>query len=127
MDRKHELLCLIFLLGSTATLPLAKADDVHEARVTISGPVKVPRNRVLPAGEYVFKLVDESKTRNIVHIYDADQNQLVSTVLVVPTVRSEPTNDSVITFEERAEGSPEVLGKWFFAGQTEGVQFLYLR
>jgi hypothetical protein len=116
----------MFSLGSAAMLPLAKAADVHETKVTISGPVEVPRSRVLPAGQYVFKLAEESTNRNIVRIFNADQSQLVTTVVVVPTVRSEPSNDSVITFEERAAGSPEALGKCF-AGQTEGVEFLYPR
>ena len=127
MNHKFGLLGLVFFLGSVAMSPLAKADELNQqTTVKLSGPVEVPGKRVLPAGEYVFKLTDQP-TRNIVQIFNEDQSQLVATVYAVPTYRAEPTNDTVITLEERAEGSPEALGKWFYPGQTEGVQFVYLR
>jgi hypothetical protein len=127
MNRNFKLLGLVFLLGSVAMSPLAKADEVNqETTIKLSGPVEVP-GRVLPAGEYVFKLADNPSQRGIVQIFNEDQRQLVATIFTVPTDRAKPTNGSVITLEERPAGSPEALGKWFFAGQTEGVEFLYLR
>jgi len=121
------MLGLVFLLGSVAMSPLAMADEVNqEAVVKLTGPVEVP-GRVLPAGEYVFKLADNPSDRGIVQIFNEDQRQLVATIFTVPTNRAKPTDGTVITLEERPNGSPEALGKWFFAGQTEGVEFLYLR
>jgi len=127
MNHKFKMLGLVFLLGSVAMSPLAMADEVNqEAVVKLTGPVEVP-GRVLPAGEYVFKLADNPSDRGIVQIFNEDQRQLVATIFTVPTNRAKPTDGTVITLEERPNGSPEALGKWFFAGQTEGVEFLYLR
>ncbi|HLM99280.1 MAG TPA: hypothetical protein VK335_08375 [Bryobacteraceae bacterium] len=127
MNHKFKMLGLVFLLGSVAISPLAKADEVNQqTTVKLSGPVEVP-GRVLPAGEYVFKLADNPSEHGIVQIFNEDQRQLVATIFTVPTSRAKSTDGSVITLEERPTGNPEALGKWFFAGQTEGVEFLYLR
>jgi len=77
MNYRFKLLGLVFLLGSVAMSPLAKADAVNqETTVRLSGPVEVPTGRVLPAGEYVFKLADNPSDRGIVQIFNEDQNQL---------------------------------------------------
>ncbi len=127
MNYRFKSLGLVFLLGSVAMSPLAKADDLNEeTTVKLSGPVEVP-GRVLPAGEYVFKLADDPSDRAIVQIFNEDKRQLLTTIFTVPASRGKSTDGSVITLEERPTGSPEALGKWFFAGQTEGVEFIYLR
>jgi hypothetical protein len=128
VNHKFKMIGLVFLLGGVAMSPLAKADDVNQETVVhVSGPVEVPGGRVLSPGEYVFKLADGSSARSVVQIFDADQRHIVATVLTAPTYRAEPTGGTVITLEERPSGSAEALGKWFFAGQTDGVEFLYLR
>jgi hypothetical protein len=125
MIQKFRIFGLAVLLGGVAMLPLAKADEFnHETTVMVSGPVEAA-GRVLPTGEYVFKLADNQMDRNIVQIFNEDQTHIVATLFTVPAYRTEPTNDTVITLEERPNGSPEALGTWFFAGQNEGVQFLY--
>jgi hypothetical protein len=128
MNHNFKMSGLVFLLGSVAMSPLGKADEVNqETVVKLSGPVEVPTGRVLPAGQYVFKLADNPSDRGIVQIFNEDQSQLMATIFTVPTNRAKPTNGTVITLEERPNGNPEALGKWFFAGQTEGVELLYLR
>lgn len=128
MNHKCRILGLVFLLGSVAMSPLAKADEVNQETVVhVSGPVEVPGGRVLPAGEYVFRLADGSSARSVVQIFNADQSQIMATVLTAPVYREKPTDGAVITLEERPNDSPEALGKWFFAGQLDGVEFLYLR
>jgi len=59
--------------------PSAKADE-HDKKTTItfSGPVEIPPvyitgMRILPAGTYVFKLVESSSNRHIVQIFNKDQ------------------------------------------------------
>jgi len=127
VNYKFRMLGLVLLLGSVAMLPLAKADEWnHETTVTLIGPVEVP-GRVLPAGEYVFKLADSQTNRNIVQILNEDQSQIITTVLTVPAQRTEPTFNIVMTLQERSNGSPEALGTWYFAGQLDGVEFLYHR
>ncbi len=125
MNHKFRILGLAMVLSCVAMLPLAKADEVNkETLVTINAPVEVP-GRVLPAGQYVFKLADSQVNRNIVQIFNADQTQIMATVLTVPTTRLKATDDSAITLEERSNGEPEAITNWFFGGETDGVQFIY--
>jgi hypothetical protein len=47
--------------------------------------------------------------------------------MAIPAYRVEPTDKTVVTFEERAAGSPEVLHKWFYPGDTNGLEFVYTK
>lgn len=120
-----RILGLAILLGSMATLKLAKADDWNkETTVTLGVPVAVP-GQVLQPGKYIFELEDSQVDRNVVQIFNADKTHLIDTFLAIPAVRTEPTSDSVIKLQEREAGSPEAIGTWFFAGEDSGVTFLY--
>jgi len=125
MNHKLRILSLVTLLGCFAMLPLAHADDIdHETLMTIQGTVALP-GVVLQPGQYVFKLADGSTGQDVVRIFNADQSQIITTVFVVPALRAEPTADSVITLEELPGSGHEAIGKWFFAGDREGVEFMY--
>ena len=108
-----------------ALAPRAVADESNKKTiVTFSAPVEVP-GRVLPAGTYVFKLLDSTSNRNIVQIFDKDEKQLYGTILAIPDYRLKPTDKPVIRFEERPSGSPEAIKAWFYPGDLYGQQFVY--
>jgi hypothetical protein len=116
------LVCL-GVLGTV--LPRAKADEWNQKTVfTFSGPVEIP-GKVLEAGTYVFKLVDSRSDRNIVQVFDKREKQLYGTFLTIPDYRLKPTGKTIITFDERAAGSPEAVKAWFYPGQNYGHQFVY--
>jgi hypothetical protein len=92
--------------------------------VTFNAPVEVP-GKALPAGTYVFKLLDSESNRNIVQILDKDEKKLYATVLAIPDYRMEPSDKPVITFEERPSGSPEAIRAWYYPGDNYGQQFVY--
>ena len=56
--------------------------------------------RVLPAGTYVFKLVNSSNDRHIVQIFNKDQTKIYATILAIPNYRLTPKDKTVITFNE---------------------------
>jgi hypothetical protein len=117
---------LMLLAGFAAWMaPSARADEWDKQTVvTFNDTVEIP-GLVLPAGTYVFKLADSSSNRDIVQIFTEDQKHLVATVLTIPDHREDPTDKTVVTFEERASGSPEALHSWFYPGDTDGVEFVY--
>src|SRR6266849_3163761 len=79
----------------------ARADEFDRLMViTFSGPVEVP-GAVLPAGTYQFKLADPNGDRNVVEIRSSDRSKVYATLLTIPDERSTPTDDPVVTFEER--------------------------
>jgi len=116
-------LCIVTLgVGLT---PKAVADERDKKTiVTFSAPVEVP-GKALPAGTYVFKLLDSTSNRNIVQIYDKDEKQLLATILAIPDYRLKPTDKPVIRFEERPSGAPEAIKAFFYPGDDYGLQFVY--
>ena len=86
------------------------ADDWNRKTViTFSGPVEVPGvgQHNLPAGTYVFKILDSQSDRHIVQIFNQDETQVLTTILAIPNYRLKTTDKTVITFRERPAGEPE--------------------
>jgi hypothetical protein len=122
-------LCLV---AAFVTLPAtAKADDWNKKTiVTFSGPVEIPGVHavgwgVLPAGTYVFKMLDSQSDRHIVQIFSQDEKTVHATILAIPNYRLQVTDKTVITFTERAAGEPEALRAWFYPGRNSGEEFVY--
>jgi hypothetical protein len=122
-------LCMAIL--GAAFSPTAKADDRNKkTTVTFSGPVEIPGVHlqgwgVLPAGTYVFKLVENSSNRHIVQIFNKDETQIYATIMAIANYRLVPTNKTVITFNEGLKGKPEALRAWFYPGANWGEEFVY--
>ena len=89
-------------------------------------PIEVP-GKALPAGTYVFKLLDSPSNRNIVQIFDKDEKHLLATALTVPDYRLKPADKPLLQFAERPSGTPEALKAWFYPGENYGREFVYPR
>jgi hypothetical protein len=107
----------------------AQNDGLNKfTNVTFSAPVEVPDvgAQVLPAGSYVFKLVDTvGGNRNVVQILSPDQSHVYATILAIPNYRLRATDKTVMTFGERAAGQPEAIRAWFYPGDNFGQEFVY--
>jgi hypothetical protein len=106
------------------------ADDWNkETVITFSGPVEVPGvgAQTLPAGTYVFKLLDSLSDRHIVQVFSQDKTHLFTTILAMPNYRLKATDKTVITFRERPAGQPEALRAWFYPGRQWGDEFVYAK
>jgi len=120
----------VALLG-VALSPDLKADDYDKkTTITFSGPVEIPPvyitgMRVLPAGTYVFKLVNSSSNRHIVQIFNKEQTKIYATVLAIPNYRLVPEDKTVITFNEGVKNRPEAIRAWFYPGANWGEEFVY--
>jgi hypothetical protein len=118
------------LMGA-ATTPGAKADDWNKKTVvTFSGPVEIPGVHltgwgVLPAGTYVFKILDSQSDRHIVQIFSRDEKTCYATILAIPNYRLKATDKTAITFRERPAGEPEALRAWFYPDNNWGEEFVY--
>jgi hypothetical protein len=112
-------------------VPGAKADEWNrKTTITFSGPVEIPGVhlagfRILPAGTYVFKILDSLSDRHIVQIFSKDELTVYATILAIPNYRLKATDKTVITFRERPAGEPEALRAWFYPGRNWGEEFVY--
>ena len=115
-----------FIIAFTLIFELtAHADEDNQStKITFSEAVQVP-GRVLPAGTYQFKLADPNGTNNVLEIRSADGSQAYGMLMTIPEQRSTPTDEPVVTFEERAAGSPEAIHAVFYPGETTGMAFVY--
>jgi hypothetical protein len=122
--------CCAALLSGFLTLPLEAQPWNRKTVVTFSAPVEIPAVHlkgwgVLPAGTYVFKLMDSLSNRHIVQIFSQDEKTLYATILAIPNSRLKATDKTVMTFRERAAGEPEALRAWFYPGRLSGDEFVY--
>src|SRR5579859_7274304 len=125
MNRSLTIMIMSCLTMLGLAIPAAKADEWNKKTViTFSGPVEIP-GQVLSPGTYVFKLLDSQSDRDIVQIFNKDENHLYATILAIPDYRLKPPDKPVITFEERKAGSPEAIRAWFYPGDNYGQEFVY--
>jgi hypothetical protein len=122
-------LCVAYF--GAAFAPSISADE-HDKKTTFtfSGPVEIPPvyitgMRVLPAGTYVFKVVNSSSDRHIIQIFNEDQTKIFATILAIPNYRLQAKDKTVITFNEGIAGKPESLRAWFYPGENWGEEFVY--
>ena len=123
----------VFCVAITGAVfsPAAKADAWNRKTVmTFSGPVEIPGVHlkgwgVLPAGTYVFKIMDSQSDRHIVQIFSQDERTVYATILAIPNYRLKATDKTVVTFRERPAGEPEALRAWFYPGRNWGEEFVY--
>src|SRR6202051_495469 len=123
-------ICITGLM-SAVLIPSAQGDELNrKTEITFSGPVEIPGVHltgwgVLPAGTYVFKILDSQSDRHIVQIFNKDETTIYATILAIPNYRLKATDKTVITFSERPAGEPEALRAWFYPGRNWGEEFVY--
>jgi hypothetical protein len=122
----RAVLVTIVLLGATFA-PGTRADQWNKKTiVTFNDAVGIP-GQVLPAGTYVFRLADSISNRHIVQIWNADEDQVLATIMTIPNTRFETPDDSLFQFDERPGDSPQALKVWFYPGNNTGEEFIYSR
>ena len=118
-------------LMSAVLIPSASGGDWNrKTKITFSAPVEIPGVHltgwgVLPAGTYVFKILDSQSDRHIVQIFNQDETIIYATILAIPNYRLKATDKTVMTFSERPAGEPEALRAWFYPGRNWGDEFVY--
>jgi hypothetical protein len=107
-----------------ATLPVAADEWNKKTTLTFSQPVELP-GIVLPAGTYVFKLVDTSTYRHVVQVTNTREDKVFATLLAIPDYRLKATDDTVIHFAERPKDRAEAIRGWFAPADQSGHEFVY--
>jgi hypothetical protein len=129
MNIKLNTLCLGGFLALTSFLAQpVRADEWNKkTEFQFSEPVQIP-GKVLPAGKYVFQLVDNDADRNIVQVFSEDSNgkqSLIATLMAIPDYMQDTPDKPIVHFDERAAGTPEAIHSWFYPGNNTGWEFVY--
>jgi len=114
---------LVITMGMVAVH--AKADVWDKKTIlTTNQPIQV-EDTYLEPGTYVFKLLNSSSNRNIVQIYNEDQNHLINTIMAIPNYRLQPTDRTRFTYYETPPGTAAAMRAWFWPGDNVGQEFRY--
>jgi hypothetical protein len=125
MNNQKKLMILATMLAFVIMLPAARASQEDQAtKLTFAKAVQIP-GRVLPAGTYWFIAVETNTAPNIIEVFNADRSTLYATILTTNTERSNPTDDTAITFANRGSMQPETIVSWFYPGDKLGHEFVY--
>ena len=121
--RSLSLLAGIGLI-SLISAPLASGDQAWRTTLRLSEPTEIP-GKILPAGDYVIKVVNTKETRSIVQFLDTKEAEVMATVLAVPNYRVPVPESTEFVYFRRAEGMPPALKSWVYPGNNYGVEFVY--
>jgi LPXTG-motif cell wall-anchored protein len=127
---KLRIIAAAIAIAASATV--ANADTYNRlTRVTFSGPVQIPNAHAkegvvtLPAGTYIFRLLDSPTARHVVEVTNTRGNVVYSTILAIPDYRVNATSKTVMYFSEQRAGSPPPIKAWFYPGDNYGQRFVY--
>ena len=115
-------ICAAVLCATIVTAARADQWD-RKTIVTFGDAVEIP-GQVLSAGTYVFKLLN-SPDRHIVQIWNADESQILATIVAIPNYRADSSDSTMFEFDERPGNSAMALHSWFYPGDNTGVEFVY--
>src|SRR5919106_1397343 len=127
MLRKSLLVVCAVAFLSALVHGTATAQDINwnqRTYFTFSAPVELP-GKMLPAGTYLFKLVDSPSNRHVVQVFDKDEKMIHATILAIPAQRLEPADEPEVRFMEVAANQPAAIRTWWFPGRTIGHEFIY--
>jgi len=101
-----------------------RADEWNKrTTLTFDQSVSLP-GLVLPAGTYVFKLVDIGSVRTVVMVSNAEENKVLGTFMAIPMEHATARDKTYIGFEERRAGLPEAIREWLYPGDLTGLEFV---
>jgi hypothetical protein len=117
--------CALMIAGAGAAY--GQTGDMNlPVYFTFSQPVALPRT-TLPAGKYLFKLVDSNTTRTVVQVSSADGKRQVGFFMTVPVQRNQAPNDPEIRFLEAPANAPTAVATYWYPGRKQGWEFVYPR
>jgi hypothetical protein len=116
-------LALMLTLVGISTFAQEPANQI--TYFTFSAPFELPGGKVLPAGKYVFKILDSPSNRHVVQIMSEDQKTMHATVLAIPANRLDPAPEPEIRFMEAAANMPPAVRTWWYPGRSIGHEFIY--
>jgi hypothetical protein len=121
--RLGQFLCVLTVVLAAGFVANASESD-KKTIFTFSQPVELP-GVALPAGTYVFKVLDSLTDRNIVQVFDKDETKLIGTFVTIQDYTPQPSDKTIVKFSETSAGGPKAIKEWFYPGENVGWEFVY--
>jgi hypothetical protein len=110
-------------LGLLGGVAMAQTHD-KRTTFTFNRPIALP-GVTLPAGSYVFRLVDTDTTRKVIQVLSGDGKTPYVMLHSIPDIRVEPGSSPEVRFLETAKGTPSAVKAWWYPGERIGYEFIY--
>lgn len=127
MSSRHALHTLfgIVLLGLLATSSTGAMNANKTTYFTFSKAVQLP-GVTLPAGTYIFEVLNSSSGSNVVSVRSRDRSTLylLKLTLGIDRPRTRDLKPSIV-FGEQPAGNPPTVKAWFPESETRGREFIY--
>lgn len=116
---------LAFAVSLAGTSATAQEPTNQLTYFTFSAPFELPGGKTLPAGKYVFRVMDSPSNRHVIHVMSEDQTQMHATLMAIPAQRMEPSDEPEIRFMEAEANTAPAIRTWWYPGRTIGHEFIY--
>jgi hypothetical protein len=122
--RYFGILCFTLVISMVFVIDIQADQWNKKTIISINQPLQIPGVTLQP-GKYVLKLGDSSSNRHIVHVFNEDETEVLTTILAIPNYRLRPTGDTEFGFWETPRGTAPALRAWFYPGDNFGQEFMY--
>jgi hypothetical protein len=113
------------LLGVLTTAAvLAQVADDKRTLFTFNRPITLP-GVTLPAGQYLFRIVDNTTNRKVVQVLSSDGKKPYAMLLSIPDTRPDPSTSPEVRFMETGAGTPSAVKTWWYPNERIGYEFIY--
>ncbi len=121
----HAVCAAVMLTAAAATNARAQGPMDLRTEFTFNQPVELP-NVTLPPGRYVFRFVDGTTGRQVMHVQaKGADNKNYGLFLTIAAQRPTPSEDAELRFLETPAGAPAAIKTWWYPGNTIGREFIY--
>jgi hypothetical protein len=102
-----------------------KADSYDKRTVfTFNRPIALP-GVTLPAGKYMFRLVDTETSRKVVQVLDEHGKKPYAMLHSIPEIRRDESGSPEVRLMETAKGQPTAVKTWWYPNERTGYEFIY--
>jgi hypothetical protein len=100
--------------------------QIQERRTyfTFNRPITLP-GVTLPAGKYLFALVDSDTSTRVVRVSSANGKKSYALLFSIPRERTDVPSSPEVRFMETAKGTPSAVKTWWYPGERTGYEFIY--
>ena len=104
---------------------VARAETFDKRTVfTFDQPIALP-GVTLPAGEYLFRIVDTTTSRKVIQVLSGDGKTPYAMLHSIPEIRRDASGNPEVRFMETAKGHPNAVKTWWYPNETTGYEFIY--
>jgi hypothetical protein len=122
--RVFGLACAVAVFVCLTAAPATAQPLDKRTLFTFSGPITLP-GLTLPAGQYLFRLADPSRSANVVQVLSADGTTPLGVFFAISAERLEPASTPEVRFMETASGTPAAISTWWYPGERRGYEFIF--